>query len=142
MIHSARPPSSLSRIVPIVCALLATVFTATRNVRSAPAGYQAHAKEPQQPSAQNQLESIPLEPGKLLEREIVGGRHMSFRFEMMQGQYSVVTLDCGKMTARITLYDDAGSAVSEYNTSADSPKLSVEIAAKAVGQYRLDIKSK
>jgi CHAT domain-containing protein len=142
MIHSARPPSSLSRMIPIVFALLATVFTATRNVRSAPAGYEAQAKEPQQPSAQNHLESILLEPGKLLEREIAGGRNMSFRIEMMPGQYSVITVDCGKTTARITLYDDAGSAVSEYRTSADSPKLSVEIAAKAVGQYRLDIKSK
>jgi CHAT domain-containing protein/Tfp pilus assembly protein PilF len=134
--------SSLNRVVSMVCVLLATACTVLADAKDATPHHHAQSALPRQPPAQNQQDIIPLEPGKLLEREIAGGQKHSYQFEMAQGQYSSIVVDCGGMRARITLYDTAGTAISDYDTEPNSPKQTVEIVAKATGHYRMDVKSK
>ena len=88
--------------------------------------------------AQNQQEITLLEPGKPLEREIARGQKYSYRFELSQGQYATIAIDCRGASATIRLLDTAGTAIDGSFVNAQSVKETVEVVAETPGRYGLE----
>ena len=140
MTCGVRAHFSLNHVVPIVCALLCTVCLVPWNARGT-APHRQDQSVGTQPSAQNQQDTIALEPGMTVTRELSGGQHLHFQFEMVQGKYSAIVVDCGNMRAKIRLYDTIGTTISQSYTKPYSPKQTAEIAAKSTGSYWLDVEN-
>jgi CHAT domain-containing protein/Tfp pilus assembly protein PilF len=96
---------------------------------------------PQQPSAQNPQESIALEPGKPLERELTGGQKRSFRFQLAQKQYVTLLVNCHGMTADVTPRDSAGAVMQLYDFHSDDAQITIPVVAEQDGSFGLDILS-
>ena len=96
---------------------------------------------PQQPSTQNPEESIALEPGKPLERELAGGQKRSFHFQLAEKQYVALLVNCHGMTANVSPSDSAGAVMQLYDFDSSVGQISIEVVAEHGGSFGLDIVS-
>ncbi|MGB9336894.1 MAG: CHAT domain-containing tetratricopeptide repeat protein [Candidatus Acidiferrales bacterium] len=142
MTRSIRPQPSRNSAALIACVLYFTICPDSSIARVSPPRRSAQSAVQQRTSAENHQEKIPLEPGTPEERVLPGGQKLSYQFELEQGQYATILVDCRGMSAAIILFDTSDTAISQYNTDARSPAQSVEIVAKTSGLFRLDVKSK
>jgi CHAT domain-containing protein/Tfp pilus assembly protein PilF len=91
------------------------------------------------PSAQ---ESISLEPGKPVERELSGGQSHSYKVSMTAGQYLQVVVSQRGIDALVALFTPDGKKIREL----DAERMTVEAEtisaiAEATGAYRIEVRS-
>jgi CHAT domain-containing protein/tetratricopeptide (TPR) repeat protein len=91
------------------------------------------------PSAQ---ESVPLEPGKPIERELSGGQSHSYKITMISGQYMHVVVAQRGIDVTVAMFTPDGKKISE----ADSEHLiegseEVSAIAEASGAYLIEARS-
>src|SRR5499426_977237 len=91
------------------------------------------------PSAQ---ESISLEPGKPIERELSGGQSHSYKITMISGQYSHIVVEQRGIDVAVALFTPDGKKISE----ADSEHLiegseTVSAIAESSGAYLIEVRS-
>jgi CHAT domain-containing protein/Tfp pilus assembly protein PilF len=141
MTCSVRQCFSIHRAVPILCALLAMVCAVPSNALGAAPHRGAQSVLPPQPSAQNPQESIALEPGKPLERELAGGQKRSFHFPLAQKQYVTLLVNCHGMTANVSPRDSAGTVMQLYDFDSGVAQITIALVAEQAGSFGLDILS-
>ncbi|MGA8765680.1 MAG: hypothetical protein WB559_01575, partial [Candidatus Acidiferrales bacterium] len=139
MMRAVRPHLSLNCVARIVCVLLAAVCAISTNARRTTAHRPAQAAVMPEPSAQNQQQDVRLEPGKLLELTISLGETQSLHFEMAEGQYTTILVDCKGVTTTILLLDPMGAAIGQEPVGTSSGKQTIEIVSKATGRYQLEL---
>ena len=139
MMRAVRPHLSLNCVARIVCVLLAAVCAISTNARRTTAHRPAQAAVMPEPSAQNQQQDVRLEPGKLLELTISLGETQSLHFEMAEGQYTTILVDCKDVTTTILLLDPMGAAIGQEPVGTSSGKQTIEIVSKATGRYQLEL---
>src|SRR5262245_11332012 len=91
------------------------------------------------PSAQ---ESISLEPGRPIERELSGGQSHFYKIAMISGQYLRVAVSQRGIDALVALFTPDGKQISE----ADGERMTVGVEtisaiAEAAGSYRIEVRS-
>jgi len=91
------------------------------------------------PSAQ---ESVSLEPGKPVERELPGGQSHFYKITMISGQYSRIVVEQRGIDVAVALFTPDSKKISE----ADSEHLiegseTVSVIAEASGAYLIDVRS-
>src|SRR4030095_11283761 len=91
------------------------------------------------PSAQD---SVSLEPGKPVERELSGGQSHSYKITMISGQYMHIVVAKRGVDVAVTLFTPDGKKISE----ADSEHLiegseTVSVIAEAPGAYLIEVRS-
>ena len=91
------------------------------------------------PSAQ---ESVSLEPGKPVERELSGGQSHSYKVSMTAGQYLQVVVSQRGIDALVALFTHDGKKIREL----DAERMTVEAEtisaiAEATGAYRIEVRS-
>ncbi len=93
MTRGARLPSSLYCVTPMVCALLATICAVLADARGGVPHRHAQFAEPQQSSAHNPKENIPLEPRKPIKRAITGSEKHRYELRLQKGQCAVIQVE-------------------------------------------------
>jgi CHAT domain-containing protein/Tfp pilus assembly protein PilF len=91
------------------------------------------------PSAQ---ESISLEPGKPIKRELSGGQSHSYKITMSSGQYSHIVVEQRGIDVAVALSTPDGKKISETD-SEHSIKGSEDVSAiaEAAGEYLIEVRS-
>lgn len=142
MTSSVRPPCSLNRVVPILCALLATVCPVLTSARGTAPHRHAQSTGPQQPSAQNQQEIIPLEPDKPIERDLAGGQKHSYQIVLSKGQRASLAVEPrgGNVSMRLLGADEKIEI--EADAESWAGRKVVEIASESAVAYRIEIEPK
>jgi len=91
------------------------------------------------PSAQ---ESISLEPGKPVERELSGGQSHSYNVTMSSGQYLHIVVEQRGVDVAVELFAPDGKKIREVNSN---PLIegseTVSVIAEAPGAYRIEARS-
>jgi CHAT domain-containing protein/tetratricopeptide (TPR) repeat protein len=90
----------------------------------------------------NAQESISLEPGKPVERELSGGQSHSYKITMISGQYSHIVVEQRGIDVAVALFTPDGKKISE----ADSKHLiegseTASAIAEAPGAYLIEVRS-
>jgi len=134
-----RPQCSLHSVVPIVCALLATVLAVVANARStAPP---RHAQTPgAQQTAQDPDEIITLEPGKPIERELAGGQRHKYQIALSEGQYMKVEIREKGVSVGVTFHLADGTMANPWLPLGGGQEVkAIGQVAESSGNYRLDV---
>jgi len=92
--------------------------------------------------SQNVQNSVPLEQGKPIERELAGGESHSYQLNVATGQYAYVIVDQKGIDVVASLFGPDGKLI----TAVDGPNGSndiepVHITAEATGIYRIEVTS-
>jgi CHAT domain-containing protein/Flp pilus assembly protein TadD len=112
---------------------------ATTSLRPVAPPAQAPASERGAPSAQ---ESISLEPGKPVERELSGGQSHSYKVTMISGQYLLVVVAQRGMDIGVALFTPDGKKISEVNSNPLIEGAETASAiAEAPGAYLIEVRS-
>jgi CHAT domain-containing protein len=127
---------------PNVCAILALFSVASPSVFArdrAPYRY-AQSVEPQQISAQNQQESIPLELDRPIERELVGGQRHKYQIALTQGQYMRVEIREKGISVGATFQLADGTMTYPWAPFGGGQEIkAVAQVAESTGIYRFDV---
>ena len=87
-------------------------------------------------------ESIPLEPGKPVEREFSGGQSHSYKITMISGQYLHVVVAQRGIDVAVALSTPDGKKVSEVNSDTlIEGSETVSVIAEAPGAYLIKVRS-
>src|SRR5215510_6691786 len=122
------------RLTPLMINLLRGGAPAAASLRPVASPVQASASE--RGAAPGAQESISLEPGKSVERELSGGQSHSYKITMSSGQYLHVVVAQRGIDVAVALFTPDGKKISE----ADSERLiegseTVLAIAEAAGAY-------
>jgi CHAT domain-containing protein/tetratricopeptide (TPR) repeat protein len=91
------------------------------------------------PSAQ---ESISLEPGKPVERELSGGQSHSYKITMISGQYSHIVVEQRGIDVAVTLFTPDGKKIIEVDSSQTTVGAeAISLIAETAGAYRIEARS-
>jgi CHAT domain-containing protein/Tfp pilus assembly protein PilF len=125
---------------PLMPDLLRAGALAATSLRPGAPPAQAPASE--RGAAQSSQESISLEPGKPVERELSGGQSHSYMITMISGQYLRIVVEQRGIDVAVALFKPDGKNISE----ADSEKATVgsetiSAIAEAAGAYRIEVRS-
>jgi CHAT domain-containing protein/Tfp pilus assembly protein PilF len=91
------------------------------------------------PSAQ---ESISLEPGRPIERELSGGQSHFYKIDMTSGQYLQVTVSQKGIDALVSLFTPDNKKICEVDREhVIEGSETVSAIAEAAGAYRIDVRS-
>src|SRR5215475_2794734 len=94
----------------------------------------AQASASQRGAAQSVQESVSLEPGKLVERELSSGQSHSYKITMSSGQYLHVAVEQRGIDVAVALFTPDGK-----KTTVRSETISA--IAEATGAYRIEVRS-
>ena len=105
-----------------------------RRLRKPPASERGAA-----PSAQ---ESISLEPGKPVERELSGGQSHFYKITMTSGQYLQVIVSQKGIDALVALFTPDGKKIGEVDSEQATVRSeTISAIAEATGAYRIEVRS-
>jgi len=90
------------------------------------------------PSAQ---ESVSLEPGKPVERELSGGQSHSYKITMISGQYLHVVVAQRGIDVVVVLFAPDGKKISEVDREGTVGAETIPAIAEADGAYRIEVRS-
>jgi hypothetical protein len=93
-------------------------------------------------AAQSAQESISLEPGKPIERELSGGQSHFYKIAMTSGQYLRITVIQRGIATLVALFTPDDKKISEMNgekTTVEPETISA--IAEAAGAYRIEARS-
>ena len=132
-LHSIRRPAPMTE-------LLRAGAAADTSLR--PAALPAQSQAGERSEAPGAQESIPLEPGKPIERELSGSQSHSYRITMTAGQYLQVSVDQRGIDVLVTLF----APDREKRSESDDPNGTqgseiVTTIAEAAGSYRIEVSS-
>src|SRR6266511_755739 len=107
-----------------------------------PGAEPAQASASERGAARRVQESISLEPGKPIERELSGGESHSYKITMISGQYLHIVVEQRGIDVAVVLSTPDGKKISE----ADSEHLiegseTVSVIAEAPGAYLIEVRS-
>jgi len=98
------------------------------------------------PTATSQMQAGPettvLEPGRLVQVEFTSGGKYVHTFDLSQGQYTTIILDCPKMSGVARLFDSAGNLVDRTYGNERNTKDRIELAAEKSDNYKIEISKK
>src|SRR5262245_6354119 len=102
----------------------------------------AQASASERGAAQSVQESVSLEPGKLVERELSSGQSHSYKITMISGQYLHVAVEQRGIDVAVALFTPDGKKIGEV----DSEKTTVgpetiSAIADVAGVYRIEAHS-
>jgi CHAT domain-containing protein/Tfp pilus assembly protein PilF len=143
MTRGVRLPSSLYCVVPMVCALLATICAVLANARGGVPHRHAQFAEPQQSSAHNPQENIPLEPGKPIERAMTGSEKHRYELRLQKGQCAVIQVEQRAIDVVVHLLGGDNDLVVEVDdeiSKGGTEKL--DVVAENDGNYTVIVKPK
>ena len=134
-----RPQCSLRSVVPILCALLATISAALANARSTAPQY--HAQTPGSLlQAQYLEEIITLEPGKPIERELAGGQRHKYQIALSEGQYMKVEIREKGISVGLAFQLADGTTIHPWLPLGGGQEVkALGQVAESPGNYRLDV---
>src|SRR6266508_3496736 len=107
-----------------------------------PVAVPAQAPASERGAAPSAQESVSLEPGKPVERELSGGQSHFYKITMISGQYSHIVVAKRGIDFAVALFTPDGKKISE----ADSEHLiegseTVSVIAEASGAYLIEVRS-
>jgi CHAT domain-containing protein/Tfp pilus assembly protein PilF len=128
------------RLTPLMISLLRAGSPAATNLRPGAAPVQAPANEGGvAPSAQ---ESISLEPGKPVERELSSAQSHFYKIAMTSGQYLRITVNQQGIDALVALFTPDGKKIGEVDSEhATVGEETISAIAEAAGAYRIEVRS-
>ena len=101
---------------------------------------QAHASE--RGAAPGAQESVSLEPGKPVERELSGGQSHSYKITMISGQYLHVVVAQRGIDVAVALFTPDGKKISEVDSEPlTEGSETVSAIADASGAYLIEVRS-
>jgi CHAT domain-containing protein len=107
-----------------------------------PAPTSAQTTPSQRDSRGRAQESEPLEPARLVERELSGGQSHSYKITMSSGQYTQIVVEQRGIDVATALYAPDGKKVSEVDReSANEGSEMVLTIAEVSGDYRIEVHS-
>jgi CHAT domain-containing protein/tetratricopeptide (TPR) repeat protein len=87
-------------------------------------------------------ESISLEPGKPVERELSGGQSHFYKIDMTSGQYLRITVSQRGIDALVALFTPDGKKIGEVDGEQMTVGLeTISAIAEAAGAYRIEVRS-
>jgi CHAT domain-containing protein/Tfp pilus assembly protein PilF len=138
-----RPHYSLNRVVPVLCAFLCTVCTVPSNGRGAAAHRPAQSAVPQQPAEQNQIQSIPLEPGKAIERTLTGTEIHPYQLKMQKAQCAVIQVEQRGINIVLQLRATNSEPIVEVDDEIGKQGIEkLVVVAESDGTYKVEVKPK
>jgi CHAT domain-containing protein/Tfp pilus assembly protein PilF len=95
-----------------------------------------------QAGAQSVQESVALEPGNPIERELSGGQSHSYKITMISGQYLRIVIDQRGIDVAVALFTPDGKKISEVNNNPGIEGSETVLAiAEVTGQYLIEAHS-
>jgi CHAT domain-containing protein/Tfp pilus assembly protein PilF len=91
---------------------------------------------------QNQAQASPLEPGKPTELRVNGPTKQAYSFELSQGAYTSILVDCPNLSAMAYLRDPSGAIFDRTYNNPKSRKENMEVVAEKPGRYGIEIEAK
>jgi hypothetical protein len=92
-------------------------------------------------AAQIAQESISLEPGKPVERELSGGQSHSYKITMTSGQYLRITVSQQGIDALVALFTPDGKKIGEVDSvQATVGAETISAVAEAGGAYKIEVR--
>src|SRR6266498_1628193 len=128
------------RWTPLIINLLRVGAPAATSLRSGAAPVQTPASE--HGAAQSAQESVSLEPGKPVERELSGGQSHFYKISMTAGQYLRINVSQRGIDALVALFTPDGKNIGEVDdvhTTVGSETVSA--IAEAAGAYGIEVRS-
>src|SRR5262245_3299351 len=102
----------------------------------------AQASASEGSAAQSAQDSISLEPGKPVERELSGGGSHSYKITMVSGQYSHIVVEQRGIDVAVTLFTPDGKKISEANNEQSiEGSETLSVIAEASGAYLIEARS-
>jgi CHAT domain-containing protein/predicted DNA-binding protein YlxM (UPF0122 family) len=102
----------------------------------------AQASPSERGVAQSAQESISLEPGKPVERELSGGQSHSYKITMISGQYLHIVVEQRGIDVAVALFTTDGKKICEVDGERTTVESETILAiAEAAGAYRIDVRS-
>jgi hypothetical protein len=102
----------------------------------------AHAPASERGAAPGAQESISLEPGKAIERELSGGQSHFYRVGMAAGQYLQVVVNQQGIDALVALFTPDGKKISEVDSNpVIEGSETVLTIAEVAGAYLIEVRS-
>jgi len=105
-----------------------------------PGGPPAQASASERGVTPSIQESISLEPGKPVERELSGGQSHSYKITMNSGQYLHVVVTQRGIDVAVVLFTPDGKKIGEMDYKAVGSE-AISAIAVAAGAYRIDVRS-
>ncbi len=94
---------------------------------------------PPAPQTSASSEPAALEPGQPVKLELTAAGKHAYIFELNQGQYTTVLLDCPNLGAVARLLDSAGNLIDQTYDGEKSTKNNIQLAAEKSDHYKLEI---
>src|SRR5262245_37250840 len=102
----------------------------------------AQASASEGSAAQSAQESVSLEPGKPVERELSGGGSHSYKITMISGQYSHIVVEQRGIDAAVALFTPDGKKIIEVDSNRTTVGAeAISLIAEAAGAYRIEMRS-
>src|SRR5262245_19401068 len=128
------------RWIPLRINLLLVGSPAATSQRPGAPPAQAPASE--RGAASSAQESISLEPGKPVERELSGGQSHSYKITMISGQYLHVVVEQRGIDVAVALFTPDGKKIGEVDSEqATVGSETISAITEAAGAYRIDVRS-
>jgi CHAT domain-containing protein/Flp pilus assembly protein TadD len=89
-----------------------------------------------------QVEAAPLEIGKPITLELKDATKHGFSFDLNQGQYTAVLLDCPKMSGVARVFDGAGKLIDRTYGNERNTRERIELVAEKPEHLRLEVEKK
>src|SRR5262245_55224023 len=102
----------------------------------------AQASASEHGAAQGAQESISLEPGKPVERELSGGQSHSYKITMIPGQYLHIAVEQRGIDVAVALFTLDDKKICEVDSEQAAVGSETILAiAEAAGEYRIEVHS-
>jgi len=131
----ARNSGSVSFRLRTPCAVAALVLFACSTCLGA--GGTGPQQNPSPPK--DSEKAIPLETGKVITSELPAGSKHTYSFEMGQGRYNSVQVECPNLSATTSVSNSDGDVIDRSFGNARWTREMVEVAAEKTGTYRLEV---
>src|SRR5215813_4019442 len=139
--HFRLGPKAAHHSLPLLLSLFLLMDTVARASAPSP-GMLAQGSAGPNPIVQGEKDIRPLEPGKPIERELVGGQSHSYQITLTEGQYLRVVVEQRGVDVVVTLLSPDGKKLLEVDspTGAQGPEL-LQWIVEAAGTYWLEVRS-
>src|SRR6266536_1267223 len=128
------------RWTPLIINLLRVGAPAATSLRSGEAPVQTPASE--HGAAQSAQESVSLEPGKPVERELSGGQSHFYKITMTSGQYLRITVSQLGIDALVALFTPDSKKIGEVDLEPSIGRSeTILVIAEVEGAYRIEVRS-
>src|SRR6266508_3187164 len=128
------------RWTPLIINLLRVGAPAATSLRSGAAPVQTPASE--HGAAQSAQESVSLEPGKPVERELSGGQSHFYKITMTSGQYLRITVSQLGIDALVALFTPDSKKIGEVDLEPSIGRSeTILVIAEVEGTYRIEVRS-